>query len=118
MFDGIRKRMVEEDKRLVITLDFYRVNKVWLDTKAEKDERTKEAITNLKTAIKIKIIELEGLIANFDLTEKKREIYYSIERERKQDWEIWQKEKGHKKDYKALLNGKLNVYKSLLKGTK
>jgi len=107
--------MVEEDKRLVITLDFYRVNKVWLDIKAEKDERTKEAIKCLKQMIKTKIIELELNIAKIGSDINGRDLCFSTVRESKQDWEIWQKEKGHKKDYKSLLNNKLEVYKSLLK---
>lgn len=91
--------MVKENKRLVITFEFYRVNKTWLEIKAKKDEGTRKAIENLKSILKEKIEETENAIEI--ITNKLKNKEYS---------EI---EEGHKKEHLTLLKEKLKYYKNL-----
>jgi len=92
--------MVEEDRGLVITIEFYRVNKSWLETKAKSDERTKIAIERTKKIVKEKIFETEKAIK---AVEKKLS-----------SGELSEIEIGHRKEYLALLKSKLNYYKEVL----
>ena len=92
--------MVEEDRKLVITIEFYKSNKSWLDLKAKKDERTRIALERLKSAVKEKISEIEKAI--------------KVVESKISSGELSESEIGHRKEYLSLLRSKLSYYEEVL----
>lgn len=116
--------MISDSDKLVISINFYRANKTWLDIKAKTDEKTNSAIQSLKQIIGQKIEKLKKDIENLDnkicreellnTAKKSREFYDFVSKELKCDWNKWKELTGHRKEYLGLLNAKLKTYKNLL----
>ena len=115
-----------ENKGLVITVNFYRMNKTLLDIKAKIDERTYNALQQTKQTITQRIGELKKDVENLGLkvgrdklikasVQRSQELYEYVSKQLKCDWDEWHKVKGHKREYEALINAKIKTYEALLK---